>query len=415
MAAANAAAANAAAILMAPKSAASGPTAMGDKRTIWAQAIEANKAAVKNSEGGNRPDGNVFFVGSRRGGKSILLNRFLYPEKSETPKPTEGMEYTYIRKSQVTDYERKDVAHLFEISGSDALTAEVSSRDALFLSMRQVTTAAVVIVVDLSKPNEAMDTLESWLNIVRNRTEKVYERLRQRGSKLPDQLKARARKQFVAKPEEGKAPEPHEDAASIDFTGINVVVVATKWDMFANTDAELRRVMARTLRYLCHCAGASLLYVGNLTGNSEQRTAQADRMLMTNFRSLLNFLIFGPSTSGPRSLYGALKLPVQLDHLQPLVIPAGSDKLSLIGRPRGGGSAAGSLEEWREVFRALFPPSGSEVAKATGFDSPAYQPQYAEDDVDELQKRKNDELRAYIEQQQQNVERWKAAQRVARK
>ena len=54
----------------------------------------------------------------------------------------------------------------------------MSSRDALFLSMRQVTTAAVVIVVDLSKPNEAMDTLESWLNIVRNRTEKVYERLR---------------------------------------------------------------------------------------------------------------------------------------------------------------------------------------------------------------------------------------------
>ena len=73
------------------------------------------------------------------------------------------------------------------------------------------------------------------------------------------------------------------------------------------------------------------------------------------------------------------------------------------------------LEEWREVFRALFPPSGSEVAKATGFDSPAYQKQYDEHDVDELQKRKNDELRAYIEQQQQNVERWKAAQRVARK
>lgn len=34
------------------------------------------------------------------------------------PKATEGMEYNYARKTHATNIERKDVAHIWEISGT---------------------------------------------------------------------------------------------------------------------------------------------------------------------------------------------------------------------------------------------------------------------------------------------------------
>lgn len=410
---ATAAASKAAALLMQPKGSGSGPTRMGEKNTIWAQAMEAAKAAAKGQDGGQRPDANVFFVGARRGGKSTLLNRFLYPDQNQTPKSTEGMEYTYIRKSQVTQIEgqRKDVAHIWELSGSDDLVANVSAVESLFLSMRQVSTAVIVIVVDLSQPDEALDTVCAWLDRIKHRTDHVYERLRTRGSRLPDQLVARAKKAFVGKAEEGKPPEAHEDLSSIDFTGVSILVAATKWDVFADTEAELRRVMARALRYVCHCAGASLVYLSNLnaTAGAEQRTAVLDRHLMSNFRSIVNHLTF----NGPERLQAAVKVPLEFDHLHPLVIPAGCDKLAWIGRPRGGGNAAGSLSEWKEAFATLFPKAHE--APKTGFESAAYSAQYNEDDVDSVMQRKNAELEAYVQQHKENVERWKLAQRVARK
>eukprot|EP00798_Chlamydomonas_sp_ICE-L_P019945 gene19945-26653_t len=73
--------------------------------SIWAKLIEQSAANAKKPDG--RGDAFVYFVGSRASGKSTLLNRFLYPYRTEVPKPSEGLEYTYARKPSNYDHEKK--------------------------------------------------------------------------------------------------------------------------------------------------------------------------------------------------------------------------------------------------------------------------------------------------------------------
>jgi ABC-type lipoprotein export system ATPase subunit len=98
-----------------------------------------------------RPDANLYFVGARGGGKSTLLNRILYPNETATPKPTDGIEYSYLRKS-APNSDRKDVANIWEISGADELCADFTASENLFLGMRQVN-AIQPIVVTLGTDN----------------------------------------------------------------------------------------------------------------------------------------------------------------------------------------------------------------------------------------------------------------------
>lgn len=54
------------------------------------------------------------------------------------PKPSEGLEYTYARKPSNYDHERKDLAHIWEIGGSQEFAEEIMQGDQLFLTAKQV-------------------------------------------------------------------------------------------------------------------------------------------------------------------------------------------------------------------------------------------------------------------------------------
>ena len=45
--------------------------------------------------------------------------------QAETPKPTEGLEYTFIRKPASNPTDRKELANLWELSGSQELSKEI--------------------------------------------------------------------------------------------------------------------------------------------------------------------------------------------------------------------------------------------------------------------------------------------------
>eukprot|EP00854_Cymbomonas_tetramitiformis_P017965 gene17965-21396_t len=373
------------------------------KNNLWTKIIEHNKNLAKQPGGDAvRPDAILYFVGSRQGGKSTLLNRFLYPDKTDTPKATEGLEYTYARKSVSTNIERKDIAHIWEIAGTEKLSNEISACENIFLGMRQVATAVVVIVVDLSNPASVLPTLEYWLDKVKAKTGATYEKLERRGSKLPEQLKLRAKKVFGSS---------HEDANSVVHTGISLVVAATKYDTFKDGDAEVRKIMSRTLRYFAHTHGAGLVYMGGLQDIIELESQVAEgvvplvqndkgqnpkdlqeyRAQLNNFRALLNHLVF---TGPDRKITG--KVPVETDHMKQICIPSGTDKLKDVGRPRGGGdNAEGAHAEWKAVFEKLYPP----VPKASDTDWSFDTEQYAEAVVDSVIQQKNAELAAYKKQQ----------------
>uniref|UniRef100_A0A7S0RPS7 Cytoplasmic dynein 2 light intermediate chain 1 n=1 Tax=Pyramimonas obovata TaxID=1411642 RepID=A0A7S0RPS7_9CHLO len=352
----------------------------GGADNLWTKILAHNKELAKQPGGDQgRPDANLYIVGNRGYGKSTMLNRLLYPDKTDVPRSTEGMEYTYARKQVHND--RKDIAHIWELAGSESLCEEVTNSDNLFLGMRQVATAVVCITLDLSKPSEVLDALEFWLNKIKAKVRTTYDKLERRGSKLPDQLKLRAKKVFGAQ---------HEDKDAVTHTGISLVIVATKYDSFKDHDAEVKKIMSRTLRYYAHLNGAALLYLGGLgpQKNVTPKDATEYKALLQNFRALVNNLIF----AGPDRKISS-KLQIELDHLKPMVIPAGVDKFKDIGRPKGG-TGVDAIAEWRAVFHKLFPPTKKENEAEWTFD----QQQYAEPLVDSVVQQKNAEVAAYKKQ-----------------
>ncbi len=174
------------------------------QKNVWTDVIDANKAAAKERGDAGRPDAVLFVVGSKGCGKTTLVNRLLYPDKTETPKPTEGMEYNYARRTHATNIDRKNVAHVWEIAGSRQFADEVTEQDNVFLGARQVTTAVVCICVDLAKPTEAMRTAEYWLARIHARCEKTFEKLAARGSRLPEQLRKRSERVFGSNAPDGE-------------------------------------------------------------------------------------------------------------------------------------------------------------------------------------------------------------------
>lgn len=350
--------------------------------TIWAKAIEQANEERKKPGADGRGDAYAYFVGSRSAGKSTLLNRFLYPTRAEVPKPSEGIEYTYARKPVAYDHEKKDLAHIWEVGGSHEFAEELVNSDQLFLTPKQITTAVVVIIVDLSDPASVLPALKYWLEQTKKKLAATYEKFEKKGLQLPEQLRQRAKSKLYAQ---------NEDKDQVYTSGISLVIAATKYDVFKNEDPEVKKVMSRVLRFIAHAHGAFLCYLGGLHGGVGDGSGAEDAALLDNFTRLMNHLIFIGLEKKP-----ALKSPPMTDHHGPIMVPAGMDTFKAIGRPRGameGSSVALGMQEWSELFEKMFPgvkeKEAKMLAKGAKFSIPE---QYKEEEVDSVCQRKATEL-----------------------
>ncbi|PNW79047.1 hypothetical protein CHLRE_09g398882v5 [Chlamydomonas reinhardtii] len=360
--------------------------------SIWAKAIEHANEERKKPGADGRGDAFCYFVGSRAAGKSTLLNRFLYPTRAEVPKPSEGIEYTYARKPAAFDHEKKDLAHIWEVGGSQEFAEEIVNSDQLFLTAKQVTTAVVVIVVDLSDPAGVLPTLLYWVEQVKKKLGSTYEKFEKKGLQLPEQLRQRAKSKLYS---------ANEDKDTVYHSGISLVIAATKYDAFKNQDPEVKKVMSRVLRYIAHAHGAFLCYLSGLHGASEGSGAE-DAALLDNFTRLMNHLIFTGLEKKP-----VLKMQPQIDHTGPIMVPAGFDTFKSVGRPRsqGEGTVAGGLAEWRELFEKMFPGVREKEAKMSAKGAKFVIPeQYKEEEVDAVRQRKVTDLENFRKEQAAAVE-----------
>lgn len=205
----------------------------------------------------------------------------------------------------------------------------------IFLTYRQVTTSVVVLVLDLSQPHSVIPTALQYLDLVKRKLAATYALFERKGLQLPDQLRTRQRAKLYSQ---------HEDKDLISCSGISIVLAGTKWDVFRDAvEAEGQRVLARCLRWLAHSNGAHLVYLGGLGATSTAAAAsgataslggaaaahsssQSPQQLLDNFARLLNHVTFvGMDRKMP------LKLPAQLDHLGPIMIPAGGVPQLVVG------------------------------------------------------------------------------------
>lgn len=99
----------------------------------------------------------------------------------------------------------------------------------------------VVVTVDLSHPADTVGTAVLWLQLVRTKLQHTYTWLEQQGSKLPEQLRLRARKYIASS---------HEDRDIIQHLG--------KWCQKQNKHKEW-------LYACCNCTVTSCIYTHIVT------------------------------------------------------------------------------------------------------------------------------------------------------
>ncbi|NXH19170.1 DC2L1 protein, partial [Bucco capensis] len=332
--------------------------------TLWDLAI-AEMEKRENPDGSSKHvevwEKSVFFMGNKNGGKTTIILRCL--EREEASKPTLALEYTFGRRARRHNAP-KDIAHFWELGGGTSLLDLIR----VPITSNNVGSSAVVLVLDLSKPHELWPTMEKLLQVTRNHVNKILTKLEKKNPEVAAEVKQRM---------QNNLRRDHPDYDLIDPFPIPLVIIGSKYDIFHEFDSDVKKLISKTLRFVSHYYGASLVF----TGKSEA--------LLLKVRALINNLAFGYDKSKSLSL----------DHSKPLFIPAGLDSLSHIGPPPASDSDIGKmrantpLELWKKVFEKTFPPKS--LCDLQDTKDPAQDAQYAEYEVDVMKAQKNQELEQY--------------------
>uniref|UniRef100_A0A8C8BG78 Cytoplasmic dynein 2 light intermediate chain 1 n=1 Tax=Otus sunia TaxID=257818 RepID=A0A8C8BG78_9STRI len=306
--------------------------------TLWDLAIAEVEKRESPDDDGKRLEvweKSILFMGNKNGGKTTIILRCL--EREEIPKPTLALEYTFGRRARRHNTP-KDTAHFWELGGGTSLLELIR----IPITSNNIRSFAVVLVLDLSKPNELWTTMEKLLQVTRNHVNKILTKLEKTNPEEATEIKQRMRNNLQ---------RDHPDYELVDPFPIPLVIIGSKYDIF------------------------------HFTSKSEA--------LLLKARVLINHLAFGYDKSKS----------VSMDHSKPLFIPAGLDSLSQIGPPPASDSDIGKmcantpLELWKKVFEKTFPPKSSCDLQDTK--DPAQDLQYAEYEVDVMRAQKNQELEQY--------------------
>ncbi|XP_018621541.2 cytoplasmic dynein 2 light intermediate chain 1 [Scleropages formosus] len=306
----------------------------------------------------------LFFMGSKAGGKTTIVLRCL--DRDETPKSTLALEYTFGRRARGHNTP-KDIAHFWELGGGTSLSDLIQ----IPITVQNVGALSVVLVLDLSKPSVLFGTAERLLQVTRAKVDQVFSDLQRTGES-----------------KSGKPPAPnraprilhkdHPDRELINPFPVPLLIIGSKFDIFQDFDSEKKKVISKTLRFLAHYYGASLIFTSTKSEN-----------LMAKTRGLVTHLAFGMERGKT----------VSVDPSKPLIIPTGMDSFSQIGSPPitdvdiGTLHARNPLDLWKKVFERVFPPESTSDLKE--LKDPAKDPQYSEAQIDSMRAQKDQELEQY--------------------
>ncbi|KAM9476494.1 cytoplasmic dynein 2 light intermediate chain 1 isoform 1-T2 [Clarias gariepinus] len=307
----------------------------------------------------------VFFMGSKTGGKTTILFRCI--DRDEVPKPTLALEYTFGRRARAHNT-LKDVAHLWELGGGTSLSDLVQ----IPITPQNLSTLSVVLVLDLSKPNALWATMEKLLQAALNQVEKAFAITKRPGESRPSKQLSQSKALHIL-------PKDHPDRELLSPFPLPLLIIGSKFDIFQDFESEKRKVVCKTLRFLAHYYGASLLF-----------TSTRSETTMSKVKNFFNHVAFGTE----KGKY------LSTDHSKPLIIPAGMDSLSQIGTvdvDLGTLHAKTPLDLWKKVFERFFPPESTNERKEVK--DPAKDPQYSELLIDAIRAQKDQELEQYKREQ----------------
>ncbi|XP_072121069.1 cytoplasmic dynein 2 light intermediate chain 1 isoform X3 [Mobula birostris] len=304
--------------------------------TLWDIALAEVSKKNENEDNVEARERSVFFLGNKSGGKTTIILRFL--DRDEISKPTLALEYTFGRRARGHSTP-KDIAHFWELGGGTSL----SDLAQIPITVNNIRSLSVVLVLDLSKPNELWPCMEKLLSVTKNQINKTINELAKKDSIKVNEIKQRTWKMLQ---------KDHP-----------------------NFESEKRKVICKTLRFVAHYYGASLLFFSNKSEST-----------ISKMRTVLNNLAFGTDRSKT----------ISVEYNKPLFVPAGMDSLSQIGSPPAAEvelrkiSARNPIDLWKKVYERLFPCESTREIKEIL--DPAKDPRYAEPEVDAMRTQKDQEL-----------------------
>ncbi|KAJ7422083.1 pleckstrin like proteiny, MyTH4 and FERM domain containing H2 [Willisornis vidua] len=121
----------------------------------------------------------------------------------------------------------KDVAHFWELGGGTSLLELIR----IPITSHNIRSFAVVLVLDLSKPNELWTTMETLLQVTRNHVNKILTKLEKTNPEVAAELKQRMRNNLQ---------RDHPDYELVDPFPIPLVIIGSKYDIFHGMDKLLQ-------------------------------------------------------------------------------------------------------------------------------------------------------------------------------
>eukprot|EP01063_Lacrimia_lanifica_P017546 TRINITY_DN24605_c0_g1_i1.p1 TRINITY_DN24605_c0_g1~~TRINITY_DN24605_c0_g1_i1.p1 ORF type:complete len:392 (+),score=168.12 TRINITY_DN24605_c0_g1_i1:43-1176(+) len=333
------------------------PLKLDRSKTLWENIAANPQQQVEHQET------NLLVVGSKRGGKSTLIQRFVKRDDSAMPKATAALEYCHGRRE---DGKKVQTAHFWEVGGGSELHCLMD----VAITPENLHSTSIAIVVDLSDPRSLWSTLFSCIDRVNRRLKECCDRMRAKKNTTPDRIVARHKR---------KIGENHPDIGKMHLNGIPTVIVGTKYDLFA--DNPHTKVMAKTLRYIAHMNGMHLIW-----------TSSKDEKSMNKYRALMANIVF--QNAFPEKY-------MNLDYSAgPLLVWPGKDSLELIGPPIGlqrppenfQPTGDAELDRHKQPFDDAFPPKQTQKQEAQAFTNELYD-EFAESAIDAMRKQKDEEFR----------------------
>ncbi|XP_050441539.1 cytoplasmic dynein 2 light intermediate chain 1 [Adelges cooleyi] len=296
---------------------------------------------LKNTNFDMKPTERTLLVlGNKNSGKTTLIHRFF--DKSEKPKPTLALEYTFARRSGKSL--AKDICHVWELGG-DAVFKNLLS---VIIGKTEGRCLSIVLVLDLSKLNTIWNTLDNLL-------EEVFSQLKS----LP---KIENFNQIDI--------QNNDDKQYMTPLQVPLIIVGSKYDVYQNYEPAKKRIVCQSLRYVAHTYGASLLFYST-----------NEAILVKRAKEVLSHYGFGTSYS---------KNYVQ-DSNKPLFIPAGTDSFDSIDQ-LDGNIHLRSMQKYKHLFTTHFKQAPLDAERHSGsvVEDPLNNPNYVDPVVDEALKKKQE-------------------------
>jgi GTPase SAR1 family protein len=254
---------------------------MNSVEDLWMKIEKQSINSNLNKE--NTIETTLLIVGEPSCGKSSLIQSFLRPTVTKEPKSTIALEYNYAKKKTASvsnvNQNTTSLCHIWELGG------EVNESKLLEIPLNKSTlsSSSILIVCDLSKPQNILSSLQKWIKATRELVKKQINeyRLANNNTKFSSKILSQSitASAYQDHPKDSNRTRPCE---------VPIYIVLNKYDLFKTTPATDKRAVYQAVRMFAHYHGAHII-----------TTSVIETSLKESFRSHMNIICFPSPTPSP--------------------------------------------------------------------------------------------------------------------